>query len=87
MNGILASTAKTAARMPRQIRFIMGDIVSLCNTSIDLNNDIGHQFVTDCTRAGEGLISDQELQQKYELSPADWQNITKDAALGRAILP
>jgi hypothetical protein len=45
---------------------------------------VGHQFVVDCTRAGEGLLTDKELQEKYELSPVDWGNITKDA-LGRAI--
>ena len=63
----------------------MGDVISLSNTPIDLNSDVGHQFVVDCTRAGEGLLTDKELQEKYELSPADWQNITKDMALGRAI--
>ena len=63
----------------------MGDVVLLSKTPIDLNSDVGHRFVVDCTRAGEGLLSDKELQEKYELSPADWQNITKDMALGRAV--
>ena len=63
----------------------MGDIVNLRSIPIDLNSDTGHQFVTDCTRAAEGLITDKELAEKYELSPADWQSITKDMALGRAI--
>jgi hypothetical protein len=66
-------------------RFAMGDIVNLRSIPIDLNSDTGHQFVTDCTRAAEGLITDKELAEKYELSPADWQSITKDMALGRAI--
>ena len=51
----------------------MGDVVSLSNTPIDLNTDTGHRFVVDCTRAGEGLLTDKELQEKYELSPADWK--------------
>ena len=63
----------------------MGDVIALSKSPIDLNSDVGHAFVVDCTRAGEGLLSDKELQEKYELSPADWQNITKDMALGRAI--
>ena len=63
----------------------MGDVISLRNTSIDLTSDVGHAFVVDCVRAGEGILTDKELQEKYELSPADWQNITKDMALGRAI--
>ena len=63
----------------------MGNVISLHASPIDLNSDTGHQFVTDATRAAEGLLTDQELQQKYELSPADWRNIEKDKALIRAI--
>ena len=48
----------------------MGDVVLLSNiTPIDLLSDTGHAFVVDCTRAGEGLITDRELQEKYELTP------------------
>jgi hypothetical protein len=61
------------------------NVVILRSTPIDLNSDVGHAFVTDCTRAGEGLLTDKELREKYELSPVDWINITKDAALGHAI--
>ena len=60
-------------------------VFSLSKTPIDIHTDAGHAFVVDATRAGEGLITDKELQEKYELSPADWQNITKDMALGRAV--
>jgi hypothetical protein len=63
----------------------MSDVVLLSKAPIDLNSDIGRAFVVDATRAGEGLITDAELQEKYELSPTDWQNITKDRRLGRAI--
>jgi hypothetical protein len=66
-------------------RCAMGDVLYLCSTPVDITSDMGRQFVTDCTRAAEGLITDKELAEKYELSPADWQNITKDVALGRAI--
>ena len=63
----------------------MSDTVILRSIPVDLHSDVGHAFVTDCTRAAEGLLSDRELAAKYELSPADFQNIAKDAALGRAI--
>jgi hypothetical protein len=63
----------------------MGDVITLRSVPIDLISDVGRQFVTDATRAAEGLISDRELAEKYELSPADWQGIVKDVALGRAI--
>src|SRR6478672_11839634 len=62
----------------------MGDMVQL-RSPIDFNSDLGRAFVVDATRAGEGLITDAELQEKYELSPTDWQSITKDRRLGRAI--
>jgi hypothetical protein len=63
----------------------MGDVVILRSTPIDLTSDVGHAFVVDATRAAEGLLTDKELAEKYELSPADWQAITKDVALGHAI--
>ena len=52
---------------------------------IDLSTDRGHAFVVDATRAAEGLLTDKELQEIYELTPADWIAITKDTALGRAV--
>lgn len=63
----------------------MGNVVRLRSIPVDLNSDIGHQFVTDCTRAAEGLLTDEELVQKWELSPADFRAIAKDKALGHAI--
>src|SRR5215475_7803145 len=63
----------------------MGDVVILRSIPIDLTSDVGHAFVVDATRAAEGLLTDRELADKYELSPADWQDITKDRALGHAI--
>jgi hypothetical protein len=63
----------------------MGDVITLHGGVPDLNTDAGHAFVVDATRAAEGLISDAELQRKYELSPLDFQAIAKDSALIRAI--
>ena len=62
----------------------MGDALTL-RSVIDPDTDAGHAFVVDATRAAEGLISDRELAEKYELSPVDFQNLAKDTALGRAI--
>ena len=62
----------------------MGDVIQL-RSPIDLDTDKGRQFIVDATRAGEGVITDQELQERYELSAADLQNIAKDKAVGRAI--
>ena len=62
----------------------MGDVVPL-RTPIDLNTDLGRAFVVDATRAGEGLITDGELQEKYEISDKDWRVIAKDKVVGKAI--
>jgi hypothetical protein len=64
---------------------IVGEIVKLRSVPIDIDTDLGHAFVVDATRAAEGLITDRELAEKYELSPKDWQDVTKNKALGHAI--
>jgi hypothetical protein len=61
------------------------DVIPLRNMPTDLTSDVGHQWVADCCRAGEGLITDKELSEKWELSPADWRAITRSKALERAI--
>jgi hypothetical protein len=67
------------------LEIAMGEVVTLHSTPFDLATDVGHAFVVDATRAAEGLITDKELSEKYELTPADWHDITKNAALGRAV--
>ena len=62
----------------------MGDIVQL-RSPIDPDTELGRAFIVDAIRAGEGLISDKELQEKYEISDADFRVISKDKAVGRAI--
>jgi hypothetical protein len=74
----------TAKRMDNIVPFGGGQII-LGGVSIELTSDIGRQFVVCCTRAAEGLVEDQEIMEVYEISAADWQNIAKNAALGRAI--
>jgi hypothetical protein len=66
-------------------RFAVSDVVVLRDTPIDLDSDVGHAFVVDCCRAGEGLLTDRELAEKWELAPPNWIAITKSAELGHAI--
>jgi hypothetical protein len=63
----------------------MSDIVVLRGVAVKLDSPVGHQFVVDAVRAAEGLISDKELAEIYEISPVDWGNIAKNTALGHAI--
>ena len=45
----------------------------------------GRTSLSATASAGEGLITDKELAEKYEMDPAAWKAITKDVELGRAI--
>lgn len=63
----------------------MDDVIVLRSIPTNLTSTAGRQFVVDCVRAAEGLITDSDLQSKYELSPVDWTDITKSTALIRAI--
>src|SRR3954454_6047685 len=64
----------------------MGDVIDLKGHNFpDLASDQGHQWIVDCCRAGENLISDAELSEKWELNDADWIAIRKDKALERSI--
>jgi hypothetical protein len=65
--------------------FAVSNVINLHPSPIDLDTDRGRQFVVDCVRAAEELISDREIQEIYELTPVDWNSITKDVALIRAI--
>src|SRR5215472_15964325 len=51
---------------------------SLCTAPRPSSSDEKRRFVTDATRAAEGLLTDETLQEIYEITPANWANIAKD---------
>jgi hypothetical protein len=61
------------------------DVITLHGETIDLASNAGRELVADCTRAAENLISDDDLRAKWELSPADLENLTRNKALIKAI--
>jgi len=61
------------------------DSVVLNGKPIALSSNEGRRFVVDCTRAGEKLVSDSELQQIYEITPENWAQLEKNTALIKAI--
>src|SRR5262245_16309070 len=63
----------------------MDSTVVLRGIAVELSSHVGHQFVTDCVRAGEGLLTDKEVVEKYEIPPEDWKEIIENTALIRAI--
>jgi hypothetical protein len=63
----------------------MPSAIVLNGAETSLTSAEGRDFVTDCVRAGEGLISDAEIRDKYEIADDAWKGITKNAALIRAV--
>jgi len=59
--------------------------ITLRGIAVEITSAAGYEFVVDATRAAEGLIDDQELAEKYELSPQDLENIASNKMVGRAI--
>jgi hypothetical protein len=62
----------------------MAELV-LNGSKTTLASQEGRDFISDATRAGEGLLADSDLRQKYEINDADWQAITTNAAVARAV--
>jgi hypothetical protein len=63
----------------------MPSAIVLNGAETSLTSAEGRDFVADCVRAGEGLLSDREVQSKYEIATSAWKNITKNKALIQAI--
>jgi hypothetical protein len=63
----------------------MNNTVVLHNLEIELDSSAGRAFTIDCVRAAEGLCSDDDIKTKYEISAEDWEGITTNKALIRAI--
>lgn len=62
----------------------MSDIV-LRGVPVELTSSSGREFVVDAVRAAEGLLDDVELLEKYQLSPAELNDLANDTAVRGAI--
>jgi hypothetical protein len=61
------------------------DFVVLHGKMVALTSDEGRKFVTDCTRAGEGIITDNDIIDEFEISIEEWEVIKTNSKLGRKI--
>jgi hypothetical protein len=59
--------------------------ITLNGIEVELTSDLGRAFVTDACRAGEAVVSDQDLMTKYDLTPEELQAIANTKAVERAI--
>jgi hypothetical protein len=59
--------------------------VVLRGIEIDLVTDIGEGFVLDCARYCEGLLTEEQVKKKYELSSNAWSRLSENEPLQRAV--
>ena len=51
----------------------------MTNASKDLIED--HEFITDCARYAEGVMSEQQVKKKYRFDDEKWARLGEDDAL------
>jgi len=52
---------------------------------VSLTSDVGGAFITDLSRNKERLFSDQQVCEKYDITPDDWTAITQSKAVRLAV--
>jgi hypothetical protein len=85
MNAGRAQTGLRRAIFGAARRAHMSGTITLNGIDVELDSDLGRAFITDATRAGEGVIADEDLVEKYELSSDELQKLANNKAIGRAI--
>src|SRR5215472_7094296 len=74
------------ARLTRQpMGGALNGSVILRGIKIDLDTDIGHGFVVDCTRHVEELVGAEQLKAKYQLTEEAWRQLADNEPLQQAV--
>jgi hypothetical protein len=53
--------------------------------AIELTSAVGIELIRDCTRAGEQVISDADLCEKWDLTHADLESLSKNKSFAKAV--
>src|SRR5215510_2895621 len=61
------------------------DAVTLRGVRVPLTSDVGCAFIADLSRNKERLFSDQRVREKYDITEADWTEITQSKAIRLAV--
>jgi hypothetical protein len=61
------------------------DKIILNGNAIDIASDLGRELTVACVRAGEGLVSDAEVQAEFEINDADWKALAENKYFIRAL--
>jgi hypothetical protein len=59
--------------------------VVLCGSAVNLDSEVGCDFIKHCARNIEGLLSESELRTKYQLSDEDWAGLARNERLLNAV--
>ena len=63
----------------------MSDVITLNGIEVELGSDAARMFISDACRAGESVIDDATLMEKYDLTPEYLQTLASNKQIGRAI--
>src|SRR5262249_7418012 len=55
------------------------------NFPMPFDSDMGREFIADCARYAEGLLSEAAVRKKYRFGDNDWENLGDNDALVEAI--
>src|SRR5262249_9618404 len=61
------------------------ETVILRGIPVSLTSDVGCAFITDCSRNRERLFSDEQVCEKYDITPDNWTAITQSKAIRLAV--
>jgi hypothetical protein len=57
----------------------------ICGTEISVEDEIGKAFITECSRNIEGLRSDREIKEAWDLDDGEWIALAENKPLLNAI--
>jgi hypothetical protein len=61
------------------------ETIILNGARVDLADPVGVEFICDCTRAGEGLLTDADLLDRYNLTAKGLAKLSKHKELAKAV--
>ncbi len=59
--------------------------VVLRGVTVALDADVGHSFIVDCARHTEGVLTAEEIKNKWALRSEHWQKLADNAPLLQAV--
>jgi hypothetical protein len=84
VTGVATVSAVTSSSMVDPMANKAGNVV-LRGFTVALDTDLGTEFIIDCTRHTEGLLSDSDIKSKWSLNENDWAGLANNTELLEAV--